>query len=119
VRRVLAVACAAASLSACAFPTRNPATLHAIRSEAAALMATHPVKPPNDWANVPEKQWPAAIASLKPEHVTVYRWGVDIVVKPSFDGGWGYQIARNRKDLPNPQGCYSKVYGGVFWYGPC
>jgi len=90
VRRVLTVACAAVSLSACAFPTRNPATLHAIRNEAAALMAAHPINPPNDWADVPENQWPVAIASLKPEHVTVHGWGVDILVKPYFDGGWGY-----------------------------
>jgi hypothetical protein len=93
--------------------------LRAIRNEAAALMGNHPIKPPDDWADVPEKQWPPVIAGLRPEHVTVHHWGVSILVKPYFDGGWGYHITRSRKELPMPQGCYSEPYEGVFWHGPC
>ena len=69
--------------------------------------------------SIPRAQWPPAIASLKPAFVTVQEWGVDIDVKPYFDGGWGYQIPRNKRDLPKPAGCYSEPGPDVFWHGPC
>jgi hypothetical protein len=62
---------------------------------------------------------PPAIASLRPEFVTVYNWGVDIPIKLFFDGGWGYHVARDRRDLPMSDGCYSEVSQGIFWHGPC
>ncbi|WP_204338133.1 hypothetical protein, partial [Proteus mirabilis] len=70
-------------------------------------------------ARVPENQLPPVAASLHPEWVTVHEWGVDIVIKPYFDGGWGYHVARSRRDLPMLDGCYSEVGQGVFWHGPC
>ena len=87
--------------------------------EAMSLMATHPAKPPLRYADVPKVQWPAAIASLDPERVVVHEWGVDILAKSYFDGGWGYHVARQRRDLPMLDGCYSEVSEGVFWHDPC
>lgn len=101
------------------WPISDPVRLKAIEAEAQALMATHPARPPAHYARVPESQLPPVIASLHPEWVTVHEWGVDIVIKPYFDGGWGYHVARSRRDLPMFDGCYSEVGHGVFWHGPC
>lgn len=106
-------------LGGCDWPTHNPAKLKAIQVEAEALIASHPIKRPNHWASVPKQQWPRVIASLQPEFVTVHEWGVDITTKPFFDGGWGYQVAKNKRDLPMPEGCYRRIYKNVFWHGPC
>ena len=106
-----------ALLGGCNWPTYNSAKLKAIKAE--ALVANHPIRPPNHWADVPKQQWPPAIASLQPEFVTVHQWGVNITTKAYFDGGWGYQVAKNKRDLPMPEGCYWEMYQHVFWHGPC
>lgn len=106
-------------LGGCDWPTYNPTKLKAIKVEAEALVANHPIKPPNHWVDVPKQQWPPTIAKLQPEFVTVHQWGVDITTKPYFDGGWGYQVAKNKRDLPMPEGCYREMYQNVFWHGPC
>jgi hypothetical protein len=116
---MLAMPFALASVSGCTFPTRDPVKLRAIKHEAWVLIADHPIHPPHEWVRVPESRWPPAIKSLKPEFVTVDRSGVDILIKPYFDGGWGYRIARRRQDLGMPPGCVSELYQGVFWHGPC
>jgi hypothetical protein len=105
----------------CAFPhpISNQTKLKAIAAESRLLMATHPIKAPERWADVPEDQWPPAIASLHPELVVVHTWGVDILVKPFFDGGWGYHTGQSKQHLPMLEGCYSEVSQGVFWHGPC
>jgi hypothetical protein len=118
----LAVAATLASLAllgGCDWPTVDPRKLKAIKVEAEALVANHPIRPPNEWASVPKQQWPPAITSLQPEFVTVHKWGVDITTKPYPDGGWGYQIAKSKRLLPMPEGCYWEMYQNVFWHGPC
>jgi hypothetical protein len=106
-------------LGGCKWPTHDPVKLKAIKAEAEALVVSHPIRPPQAWAGVPKAQWPPVIASLQPEIVTVHQWGVDITTEPYFDGGWGYQVAENKRDLPMPEGCYSEPYRGIFWHGPC
>ena len=107
-------------IGGCVFPTYDQSKLKAIRAESMALMAAFPIDPSKRSADVPENRWPPAIAGLRPEHVTVHGWGVDIVIKPYFDGGWGYEIPRtDERDLPMPPGCYSEPGPGVFWHGPC
>ncbi len=71
------------------------------------------------WKIIPKEQWPPIISGLHPEHVTVHTWGVDILTKPYFDGGYGYEVPRSKTDLPMPASCYSEPSQGVFWYGPC
>ena len=95
------------------------AKLEHVRTEAFALMGTHPVAPQSSWRNIPKAEWPPTIASLNPSGVTVYAGGVDIMTRPSFDGGWGYNVPRNRRDLLMPANCYSEPSAGVFWHGPC
>ena len=71
------------------------------------------------WTDVPPQKWPRAIAGLKPESVTVFGWGVDVVTKSGLDGGWGYQVPRRGADLPMPAGCYDEPVRGIFRHGPC
>lgn len=106
-------------LSGCNRPISDPAKLKAIRAEAQALMNTHRPEQPGIPNNVPKEYWPSAIASQRPEVVTVYPWGVDITVKAGFDGGWGYAVPRRKSDLPMPAACFSEPSEGVFWHGPC
>lgn len=101
------------------YPTYNQTKLKAIKAESEILAATHPIKAPDYWVKIPKNQWPPVIASLQPEAVSVNRWGVDIVIKSYFDGGWGYGIARRKQDLPMLQECWSEESEGVFWHGPC
>ena len=108
-----------AVFSGCTRPTYDLPKLRAIKAEAALLAASHPIKLPQDGVIIPKDQWPPAIASLKPEFVIVEPWGVDITIKPYFDGGWGYEIPRNKRYLPMPATCYSEPGPGVFWHGPC
>lgn len=49
----------------------------------------------------------------------VHQWGLDIVVKSYFDGGWGYHITDQARELPMPEGCYTKLAEDVFWHDPC
>ena len=81
-------------------------------------MATHRIGAEGS-ADVAETAWPPVIASLRPHFVAVHTWGVSISIKPYFDGGWGYHVARSKRDLPMPEGCYSEPGEGVFWHGPC
>jgi hypothetical protein len=106
-------------LGSCNRPISDPAKLKAIRAEAQALMNTHRPQQPSMWISVPKEHWPRAIASLRPEGVTVFPWGVDIRVKAGLDGGWGYEVPRRNSDLPMPEACYSEPSEGVFWHGPC
>jgi hypothetical protein len=110
---------AIAFLGSCTSPISDPATLRAIESEARSLMMNHPVSPSNEWVDIPMNRWPPEIAGLKPEAVAVHHWGVDIMVKPNLDGGYGYAVPKNKRDLPMPAKCYSELHQGVFWHGPC
>jgi hypothetical protein len=100
-------------------PTHDESVLRAIKTESERLVATHPIKPPAHWADIPKREWPPTIAGLRPFSVTVFEWGVDILVRPDFDGGWGYEVPRDKRDLPMPAGCYSEPGPGVFWHGTC
>ena len=82
-------------------------------------MADHPVDLRQGWAEVSKRQWPPVIANLRPQFVSVHEWGVAIMIEPGFDGGWGYEIPRNKEDLPKPASCYAEPGRGVFWHGPC
>lgn len=106
-------------LVGCHRPVSNPETLTAVRAEAQALMTTHTPEQPGNWRTVPKPQWPSVVASLRPEDVTVYPWGVDVTIKSGFDGGWGYQVPRRKSDLPMPAACYLQPSEGVFWHAPC
>ncbi|MGH6614900.1 hypothetical protein [Sphingomonas sp.] len=122
VGRVFAVFAALTLLTGCAIPsipTFSQSRLKAIKAESQLLMATHPIEPSKGWADIPKNQWPPVIASLQPFDVTVYKWGVNIGIKPYFDGGWGYHIGRSKQELPMPPGCYWELSLGVFWHGPC
>ena len=103
----------------CNRPISDAAELSAIRREAMALMETHPPQLSPGYTSVAKQDWPAAIARLRPEAITVHTWGVDITTKPYFDGGWGYEVPRKKADLPMPAACYSEPSEGVFWHGPC
>jgi hypothetical protein len=116
---MIAALAALALLAGCAFPTRDQSKLKAIKAESEALMATHPIKPPKLWVEIPRSQETPIIASLQPYSVMVREWGVDILMKPDFDGGWGYHVPRDKRDLPMPAWCYSDLGEGVFWHNPC
>lgn len=107
------------SFSGCHRPISDLEQLKAIRTEAQALMKTHPPEQPSNPQDIPKGQWPAAITRLQPVNVTVNAWGVGIVTKVYFDGGYGYDVPRTKADLPMPAACYSEPSQGVFWHGPC
>jgi hypothetical protein len=106
-------------LSGCNRPISDAKKLEAIRAEAQVLMKTHPPERPRNWRKIPKGQWPATIAGLRPEDVTVHTWGVDIMTKAYFDGGYGYEVPRSKANHPMPAACYSEPSQGVFWHGPC
>jgi ribonuclease BN (tRNA processing enzyme) len=58
--------------------------LKAIKAEAQALMMTHTGRA---YSTIPKSRWPRAIAALRPETVTIYEDGINILMKPEFDGG--------------------------------
>jgi len=58
--------------------------LRALEGEVRSLIIDYPVSAPNGLVDIPMNRWPPKIAGLKPEAVTVYRWGVDIMVKPAL-----------------------------------
>jgi hypothetical protein len=118
-RAALAVLAALILVAGCERPTRNQVALKAIKAESELLMKTHPIRPPETSVEVPSSLWPPAIAKRHPESVTVYEWGVEILTKPYFDGGWGYMIPRRKQDVPMPSSCYSEPGPGVYWHGPC
>jgi len=115
----VAVPFATAFLSGCTSPISDPVMLRALEGEVRSLITDYPVSAPNGLVDIPMNRWPPKIAGLKPEAVTVYRWGVDIMVKPGLDGGYGYAVPKNQEDLPMPAKCYSELRQGVFWHGPC
>lgn len=115
----LATLAATSILSGCNRPVSDAEQLRAIRAEAQTLMKAHAPEQPSKWKDVPKGQWPTAISSLHPQAVTVHTWGVDITTKAYFDGGYGYEVSRNKADLPMPAACYSEPSRGVFWHGPC
>jgi hypothetical protein len=100
-------------------PISDPEKLRAIRTEAEILTAANPTAPSETWVEVPANRWPPTIASLRPESVTVTRWGLDIMIRGYFDGGWGYHVPRDSRNLPMPSECYWRMSDGVFWHGPC
>ena len=93
-----------ALFAGCTRPTHDRATLSAIKAESRALMQAHPNGTPGP---LPKGQWPGAIASLQPAFVTVDQKGVDIMVKPDFDGGYRYYVPKQREQLPGPVERYS------------
>lgn len=100
-------------------PTHDDATLKAVARESQRLMATHPIGPGKQSIEIPRDQWPSAIASLKPDSVTVRSGMVDIPTKPFFDGGWGYGFAADKKSLTMLPECWSPLDYNVYWHGPC
>jgi hypothetical protein len=89
--------------------------LKAIEAEAQALMIAHQT---DAVVTVPKSYWPRAIATLGPEGVTVSRDGVEILMKPDFDGGWGYSVPRNEREPLEPAGRFSDLGQSVYWYHP-
>jgi hypothetical protein len=108
------LAMAFAVLPGCSRPIHDRSTLRAIEAESRILMATDPTSS----HAVPKSRWPLHIASLGPARVTIDPSGVDILVKPYFDGGWGYFVPRNRREPPEPAGRFSALGQGVYWYRP-
>lgn len=106
-------------LSGCNRPISDANKLEAIRAGAQALMKKYPAERPKNWRKISKGKWPAAIADLYPEDVTVHTWGVDITTKAYFDGGYGYDVPVSKANLPMPASCYSEPSRGVFWHGPC
>lgn len=103
-----------ALLATCAQPTRDPSKIKAIRAESLELIAAGPT---GAFTTAPKGGWPPAIASLDPDSVSVEPDGVDIMIKPSFDGGWGYYIPRDERNVPRNPGT-SPLGHGVYWHRP-
>ena len=97
-------------------PTHNEAKLKALSDEARTLVARGPA---DETLRIPEKLWPPTIARLHPEWVRVFPWGVDVEMVSFFDGGWGYDIVTESKQLPMPIECYENLGRGIYWHGPC
>jgi hypothetical protein len=112
---VAVLAIALTVLAGCAQPTTDEPTLKAIAAESQMLMVAERTE---TFVNVPKSRWPRVIASLKPEFVTVFPDGVEIVIKPFFDGGWGYFVPRSAREPPKPAGRYRELGHGVFWFHP-
>lgn len=106
-------------LGGCDRPVSDPQQLKAIHAEAQKLMRTHTAQHAGSGRDVPREQWPTVISSLHPENVTVHTSGVGIPVKAGFDGGYGYEVPRNKAGLSMPAACYSEPSPGVFWHSPC
>ena len=115
----LAVATGLIELGGCDRPIFNMEKLPRVKAEALVLMRTHPIELRASGRDVPKAEWPPAIASLDPKWVSVRQGSVDIMTRPFFDGGWGYNVPRLERDLPMPRRCYSEPAAGVFWHGPC
>ena len=103
-----------ALLAACAWPTRDESTIRAIRTESLGLIA---VGPTGGFTTAPKGGWPPVIASLDPDSVSVDPDGVHIMIKPSFDGGWGYYVPRDERNVPSAHR-FSALGHGVYWYSP-
>lgn len=105
----------------CAFPhpTHDQAELKAIAAESQSLLATYPISGPAQSVDIPEDKWPPAIAGLRPFSVTVRYRMVEITTRQFFDGGWGYGVASDKRDLTMLVECWSGPGNGVYWHGPC
>lgn len=105
----------------CAFPhpTHDQRVLKAVAAESRRLMAAHPVGPIGPSIDLPKDKWPPAIASLKPDSVTVRPGMVDITTKPFLDGGWGYGFAPDKQNLTMLVECWSALGQDVYWHDPC
>ena len=110
---------ALALLGGCDRPIFHMTRLQQVRTEAFLLMRSHPVDPASNARDVPRTEWPPAIASLNPVWVDVRVGSVDIITREFFDGGWGYNVPRSKRDLSMPARCYSEPSEGVYWHGPC
>lgn len=111
----LAVLAALPFLGGCQRPTNDALKLKAIKSESQALMKAYPA---DAHVSVPKVQWPRVIASFEPEFVSISPAGVEITTKPHFDGGWGYFVPRNERELPEPIERLEEVGQGVYWSHP-
>lgn len=116
---IFAVVSALILLSGCPEPTYKSSKLEAIKAESLRLAATHPINASRGWVEVSKSEWPPVIASLRPELVILSEDRVHILIKPFFDGGWGYEIPCDRQHLGMLPGCYSELGEGVFWHDPC
>ena len=92
------------------WPSRDPAVLQAIRVESVALMAKH-----SGHIDIPEAQYPPAIARLGPEGVWVTEHGVTIMIQSEPDGGYMYFIPRTPADAPRPWAAITDLGYGVYW----
>ena len=115
----IAILAGLGTYSAFPHPTHDQTELKAIAAESQRLIATYPISPTEQRADVPRDKWPPAIARLKPDSVIVRHGMVDIRTKPYFDGGWGYGFAWDKQNLPMMVECWSELGYGVFWHGPC
>ncbi len=97
-------------------PTRDEDTLRTVASEAVALTKKHSASARVELAS---DDWPPAIASLKPESVTVSAKRVDIQIRHYFDGGWGYAFATDKQELGMLPECWSDLGQDLYWHGPC
>jgi hypothetical protein len=107
-----------ALLGGCWLPSINDATADAMVREARQLRATYPPSG-RGFSAVPIERLPPAIASIDPKEVIVFGWGVEIIVRHDFDGGWGYSLPSKARDMPMPAKCYTKRREGLFAHGPC
>lgn len=113
--RTFALPAVFALVVACARPTHDPLALKEIRAESEILMRG---APPKTYAAVPKARWPTNITNLRPYSVTVFPDGLEITMKPYFDGGWGYFVPRRGRNLPQPVGRFSALGEGVYWFHP-
>ncbi len=96
-------------------PTHRDAKLLAMSGEARALMPLGH----QDWLGVPKNRWPHTTASLDPQWVQTYNWGIEVEISGFFDGGWGYHIVTDGGAPPWPIECYENLGHGVYWHDPC
>ena len=102
-------------MTGCSRPTRDHAILAAVKTESLALMRSHPSKVDHPLS---KRDWPSQIARLQPTLVSVDQDSVNIMVKPYFDGGYGYYVIKTGRALPGPPERYSKLDDGIYWYRP-
>lgn len=110
-----ATVAALTSLSGCERPTHDPSTLKAIRAESEILMKVYRAEAD---AAVPQTRWPRSIASIEPQMVSINSDGVYITTKAYFDGGWGYFVPRQQRELPEPVERFEEVGQGIYWWQP-
>lgn len=110
---VFAAVAALALVSGCERPTHDVVKLKAMKAEAQMLMKAHAVD-----TTITRGRWPSTIASLEPKFVMIEPDGVHITTRASFDGGWGYFVPREERDVPEPVGRFEEAGQGVYWWHP-